>query len=162
MFKKNLCPDPVSGPVRSGQPDRESRSGPVRSGFENPDPVGSYTSPLRTRLYFNKDDEIFCHVVFAKNLDGVGLKPKEFYYLEGWQKKDTRRNCLIIYESIIPQIFDYQCFELLLYLFQPYYQIVLLLIRIENMGMHNNCKINLEMKKYTLKKDKNRKKQSYT
>ena len=41
IFKKNLCPDPVSGPVRSGQPDRESRSGPVRSGFENPDPVGS-------------------------------------------------------------------------------------------------------------------------
>ena len=38
---KNLCPDPVSGPVRSGQPDQESRSGPVRSGFENPDPVGS-------------------------------------------------------------------------------------------------------------------------
>ena len=30
IFKKNLCPDPVSGPVRSGQPDRESRSGPVR------------------------------------------------------------------------------------------------------------------------------------
>ena len=41
ICKKNLCPDPVSGPVRSGQPDRESRSGPVRSGFENPDPVGS-------------------------------------------------------------------------------------------------------------------------
>ena len=37
------------------------------------------TSPLRTRLYFNKDDVIFCHVVFAKNLDGIGLKAKEFY-----------------------------------------------------------------------------------
>ena len=64
------------------------------------------TSPLRTRLYFNKDDVIFCHVVFAKNLDGIGLKAKEFYYLEGWQKKDTRRNCLIIYESI-PAEFDF-------------------------------------------------------
>ena len=40
-----------SGPVRSGQPDRESRSGPVRSGFENPDPVGSYFGPRDISIF---------------------------------------------------------------------------------------------------------------
>ena len=32
---------------------------------------------LRTRLYFNKDDEIFCHVVFAKTSTEFASKDQE-------------------------------------------------------------------------------------
>ena len=63
-------------------------------------------SKLRTRLYFKQEGELFCHVVFANNLEGVNLTAKQFYYLEGWQKRDSRRNCLIIYES---RLADDQC-----------------------------------------------------
>ena len=65
IFKKNLCPDPVSGPVRSGQPDRESRSGPVRSGFENPDPVGSYNDVLTSERSVSLVKPLLCLVVLV-------------------------------------------------------------------------------------------------
>ena len=53
--------------IRSGQPDRESRSGPVRSGFENPDPVGSYFEWLpntHTWLFGNEANSVTFYRIF--------------------------------------------------------------------------------------------------
>ena len=55
-----------------------------------------------SRLYFEQDGNRFCHCVFATNFDQIGFKENTYYYLEGWQRKMTRHNCLIIYESVPP------------------------------------------------------------